>query len=116
MPISVRGRKRIWDLLIEVVHRVDGEYSGIPECCVEAYVGGRRARPFFQSKDEAKKRAFQYVPCDECWEAGRAVRLRLNGNSPIAERLLGLMDGIDGVRAAATGDEDESNVSGDGIE
>lgn len=97
MKISREARRRIFHALTEVVDRLDGYHSGIPECCVEAYAGGgRRSITFFRDKpDDERSRSFQYVPCDECWEAGRVVPLLLNGYSWLAARLLDVRDQIE---------------------
>lgn len=94
--ISRQARQRIFHALTEVVDRLDGYHSGIPECCVEAYVRGSRSITFFRDKpDDWRRRAYQYVPCLACWEAGRVSPLLLNGHSWLAARLLDVRDQIE---------------------
>lgn len=93
-------RARVWKLLREVIDRVEGDHAGIPECCVEVFVGGRQAATFrdtLQGEDLKRMDAYEYVPCDECFRSGRVVQIRKNGHAHVSKKLLRVMDEVDGL-------------------
>lgn len=50
-------------------YRQYGIHSNIPECCVESFVEGRKAKDTEVS--------WGYIPCEECEEAGNRIEVHI---------------------------------------
>lgn len=82
------------DMLSKAYDRCEGMYSKIPECCVNAYVDGLRAKFYMDHKDiEIRKKftGWNYVPCSACFESNNKVKIKHNGVSFQGKIILDLM-------------------------
>jgi hypothetical protein len=91
-------KNQILNDLWRAYDRIEGEYSGIPECCVEVYINGRTAHEFYISLDEKGKKKYdntwQYVPCDKCFKENKKAKVKKNGTSFRGEILRTIMASI----------------------
>lgn len=80
--------------LQEVINRLEGEYSGLPQCCIEVFVAGRTAYSFRESltpKNQEKYTGWGYVPCDKCFKRNKKVKIKMNGTSHRGEILYAVL-------------------------
>lgn len=72
--MSKRNRQKIIKLLWEVYDRLEGNYSNIPDCCVEAFIGGRTYAGVQENMSDEQVRKlhkWKYVPCEDCFKNDR---------------------------------------------
>jgi hypothetical protein len=89
------NRQIIVDALFEAFNRMEGEYSGIPLCCIDEFVGGRTAYAFNESlseKDKKKYKKWNYVPCDDCFQKDKMIDLKQNGTSHRGQVLFAIIE------------------------
>jgi len=90
--------KKILKDLWTAFDRIEGEYSGIPKCCIEVYISGRTAHEFYMSLDDKGKKKYdnswQYVPCDKCFKNNKKAKIKKNGTSLKGEMLRTIMASI----------------------
>ena len=88
-------KKKVLNHLWDAYDRMEGEYSGIPECCVESYLDGRTAWDFEETlseKDKKKYKSWHYVPCDQCFKENNKHKLKLNGVSIRGQMLRAIIE------------------------
>jgi hypothetical protein len=95
--MEYKSKKRIVQLLQMAEDYIEGEFSGIPLCCIREFVeNGRMYYNFKKSLPEASQvnlNKFNYVPCDTCLQKCQPVTLR-RGFSEHSETLNDLMNKI----------------------
>ncbi len=80
--------------LQEVINRLEGEHSGLPQCCIEVFVSGRTSHEFRETlseKNQKKYNAWGYVPCDKCFKNNKKVKIKMNGTSHRGEILYAVL-------------------------
>jgi len=71
-------------MLEKAYDRCEGMYSKIPECCIDAYLGGLRAKYYLDNQDPKVRKkigGWGYVPCEECFKNDKKVKIKRNGVS-----------------------------------
>ena len=90
-------KERVLQLLQMAEDYIEGEFSGIPFCCVREFVENKRIyntlRKSVSDENRLKLDKFQYVPCDACLEKCRPKTLK-RGFSEFREPLGNLMNKI----------------------
>lgn len=90
-----KNSKKIISLLLEAFNRSEGEYSAIPQCCIEGYISGRtymNVRNSLNEKDQKKLEKWNYVPCEKCFKQSKVVKIKDNGTSAQGKVMLAIAD------------------------
>lgn len=90
--------KMLYEALYKAYNVAEGQFSNIPDCCIEAFNNGRTwafVRNSLPNKEEKKRVAdkWDYVPCEACLASGNSRPLKI-GDSSIGEMLLYLMEKV----------------------
>lgn len=92
------NKKFILKGLQNVFDRIEGEYSNIPECCIEEFIFGTTFHDLKEeleeedNKDLLKKlKKFHYVPCMSCLENAQPNELKFNGTSDLGSVIQSIM-------------------------
>lgn len=72
--------------LQQALDRLEGKYSGIPECCVESYASGVDGVKFVKKltvgqKEKWLNSCWGYIPCMDCFNKNKIVKIKTNGTS-----------------------------------
>ena len=89
------NRQMILNALFEAFDRIEGEYSGMPQCCIDVFVNGRTAYDFNESlsaKDQKKYRKWNYVPCDDCFKTNKVAKIKNNGTSHRGKMIMAIAE------------------------
>ena len=92
-----KNEDRIVTYLKDAYDRAEGQYSNIPKCCIEDFIGGRTYNLFMQclsEKDQKKLLKWEYVPCDKCFKNNKINKLKKNGTSMIGIQIGRLIEFI----------------------
>jgi len=76
------------------IDRLEGEYSNIPDCCIEQYIAGQTYISLYNSinvKDQKKLQKWDYVPCQKCFKNNKRNKLK-EGTSDIGCVLYSILD------------------------
>lgn len=76
---------------------IEGQYSNIPDCCIEGYLEGRTYMNVLNSmteKDQKKLHKWHYVPCKKCFKENKINKLKTNGTSVYGQVIWALMDSL----------------------
>lgn len=73
-------------LLLTSLHLIEGQFSGIPDCCVKSFASGMTGLVFkeqLSKKDQAfyNTHFWEYIPCMSCFKKKKRVKLKHNGTS-----------------------------------
>jgi hypothetical protein len=86
--------KTLYKALLKAYNIAEGQFAGIPECCIEAYNRDRTYYSVMRSlpKEEQEKftKIWDYVPCKECLKKGLGGKPK-RGASPIGDAILEIM-------------------------
>lgn len=89
------NRIKIINSLRDAFDRIEGEYSGIPVCCLEGYISGRtymNVRNCLDEKGQKKLLKWNYVPCEQCFKKNKICELKQNGISHRGQMLMALIE------------------------
>ena len=92
-----RKQSQLYKALLMAYDVAEGQYSGIPQCCINAYIKGRTWMSLIknlskQERDEMSRK-YNYVPCAKCVEKGKVVEIRC-GKSNVGTVLLTLLEEV----------------------
>ena len=90
-----KSYETIIKMLSEIYDRCEGEYSGIPQCCIDEYVTGKTYNSFMDGlskSDQKKLLKWTYVPCDKCFKKGKEGKVKKNGRSDTGDMIAALIE------------------------
>lgn len=95
-----KNYERAINKLMEALDYLEGQYSGIPPCCVEEFVvKGKTYYEFSSTLDKSDKKRlekYEYVPCNKCFFSKRKPAvLKHNGRSTQGSILAVLIEHLD---------------------
>ena len=90
-------QKQLYSAILAAYDVAEGQFAGIPTCCINSYVEGRNWMDFMKTiPPESRKEItekYNYVPCDKCVEKGKAVEIK-SGQSLIGSVLITLLQEV----------------------
>lgn len=81
--------------LKDAYNLLEGQYSNIPNCCIEGYIKGRtwsNVRNSIPEKEVKKLSKWHYVPCEKCYESNNINKLKTNGTSDLGKIIFSLIE------------------------
>ena len=90
--------KMLYEALYKAYNVAEGQFSGIPDCCILEFNNGRTWQTMINRTKSQKEKVeitnnWSYVPCQDCIDNKRYGQIK-EGNSPIGEMLLYLMEKV----------------------
>jgi hypothetical protein len=88
----------LYQALLKAYNIAEGQYSGIPDCCIESFNSGQTYAQVKNSLPSVKERKtfaeiWDYVPCSACLKKGLGGKVK-KGDSPYSKTLLSLMERV----------------------
>ena len=88
----------LYEALLKAYNIAEGQYSGIPDCCIESFNNGRTYAQVKNSLKTASERntfveMWDYVPCKACLKKGLGGKIK-EGKSPHGRLVLKLMEKV----------------------
>jgi hypothetical protein len=88
----------LYEALLKAYNVAEGQFSGIPDCCIREFNEGRTYAEVKNSLKTVKERnafveAWDYVPCKACLKKGSGGKVR-DGHSPCGDSILNLMQKV----------------------
>lgn len=93
-PKLNRKQKQLYIAILTAYDIAEGQFAGIPQCCIDSYVQGRTWMDFIKTIPEENRKEitkkYNYVPCDKCVKKGKSVEIK-SGQSLVGSALTTLL-------------------------